>query len=197
MKRLLAAILAVSLSVVVFAQTTPDPETKPAPPLDANVLIAKVDALNHILPLLLTKEQAGKIMTALEKVREQEKKVRKNEDDQLRPFLEKLKVAVKRGEEEHLVPDRQLLIDLAKLLRTFDKVREITVDQNVDTLETLLKSTLNAGQIKTLQQSLDPRFFAPDIKIEEVSDSQRTRLFVRAILLQPAAYDVLVALSKK
>ncbi|MFN3684292.1 MAG: hypothetical protein ACK41F_10230 [Fimbriimonadaceae bacterium] len=189
-------ILIASLALAAAAQQATQPAPQPDPKQDINYQIAKLDALNHVLPLLLTKDQANKILTALEKAREKERQVRKMEDDQLKPFRERIAKAVEDGEKKKLVPDRQLLADLAKLLGAFDRVRAATAEDNVSMIEETLKSTLNSGQLKTLAKSLDPRFFAPDLKIEEVTDSERIRIFVRAILLQPATYDLLVELVK-
>jgi len=189
-------ILVASLALAAAPQQATQPASQPDPKQDINYQIAKLDALNHVLPLLLTKDQANKILTALEKVREKERQVRKMEDDQLKPFRERIAKAVEDGEKKKLVPDRQLLADLAKLLGAFDRVRAATAEDNVSLIEETLKSTLNAGQLKTLAKSLDPRFFAPDLKIEEITDSERIRIFIRAILLQPATYDLLVELAK-
>jgi len=189
-------ILIASLALAAAAQQATQPASQPDPKQDINYQIAKLDALNHVLPLLLTKDQANKILTALEKVREKERQVRKMEDDQLKPFRERIAKAIEDGEKKKLVPDRQLLADLAKLLGAFDRVRAATAEDNVSLIEETLKSTLNAGQLKTLAKSLDPRFFAPDLKIEEITDSERIRIFIRAILLQPATYDLLVELAK-
>lgn len=189
-------ILIASLALASAAQQATQPAPQPDPKQDINYQIAKLDALNHILPLLLTKDQANKILTALEKVREKERQVRKLEDDQLKPFRERVAKAVEDGEKRKLVPDRQLLADLAKLLGAFDRVRAATAEDNVSLIEETLKSTLNAGQIKTLAKSLDPRFFAPDLKVEEITESERIRIFIRAILLQPATYDLLVELAR-
>jgi len=189
-------ILVASLALAAAPQQATQPASQPDPKQDINYQIAKLDALNHVLPLLLTKDQANKILTALEKVREKERQVRKMEDDQLKPFRERIAKAVEDGEKKKLVPDRQLLADLAKLLGAFDRVRAATAEDNVSMIEETLKSTLNAGQLKTLAKSLDPRFFAPDLKIEEITDSERIRIFIRAILLQPATYDLLVELAK-
>ncbi|HCE01492.1 MAG TPA: hypothetical protein DER07_10675 [Armatimonadetes bacterium] len=189
-------ILVASLALAAAPQQATQPASQPDPKQDINYQIAKLDALNHVLPLLLTKDQANKILTALEKVREKERQVRKMEDDQLKPFRERIAKAIEDGEKKKLVPDRQLLADLAKLLGAFDRVRAATAEDNVSMIEETLKSTLNAGQLKTLAKSLDPRFFAPDLKIEEITDSERIRIFIRAILLQPATYDLLVELAK-
>lgn len=189
-------ILVASLALAAAPQQATQPASQPDPKQDINYQIAKLDALNHVLPLLLTKDQANKILTALEKVREKERQVRKMEDDQLKPFRERIAKAIEDGEKKKLVPDRQLLADLAKLLGAFDRVRVATAEDNVSMIEETLKSTLNAGQLKTLAKSLDPRFFAPDLKIEEITDSERIRIFIRAILLQPATYDLLVELAK-
>ncbi len=189
-------ILIASIALSSVAQQPTQPAAPPDPKQDINYQIAKLDALNHILPLLLTKDQANKILSALEKAREKERQVRKLEDEQLKPFRERVAKAVEEGEKKKLVPDRQLLADLAKLLGAFDRVRAATAEDNVSLIEETLKSTLNAGQLRTLAKSLDPRFFAPDLKIEEITDSERIRIFIRAILLQPATYDLLIELAK-
>lgn len=189
-------IAALSLALLVGAQASTQPAPPPDPKQDVNYQIAKLDALNHILPLLLTRDQANKILAALERAREKERQVRKVEDDQLKPFRERIAKAIEDGEKRRQVPERQLLADLAKLLEAFDRVRAVTLNDNVAMIEETLKATLNSGQLKTMAKSLDPRFFAPDMKLDEISESERIRIFIRAILLQPATYDLLVELAK-
>ncbi|MCX7801331.1 MAG: hypothetical protein N2109_13455 [Fimbriimonadales bacterium] len=190
-------IVCLCLALLSGAQGATQPAAPPDPKQDVNYQIAKLDALNHILPLLLTRDQANKILSALEKAREKERQVRKVEDDQLKPFRERIAKAIEDGEKRKQVPDRQLLADLAKLLEAFDRVRAVTLNDNVAMIEETLRATLNSGQLKTMAKSLDPRFFAPDLKIEEITESERIRIFIRAILLQPSTYDLLVELAKQ
>lgn len=192
MKRFLIVLSVVlAISSAVFAQTT-DKGKQSAATLDK---MRQIDLLNHLLPLVMTKEQIRKMLPTIEKAR---RDVRTQEDEEAKFLAQsaaKIDKAVQDGIDKGDVPDKQLLKELNAMIRLFTMKRKEIGDDNAKMVLDVMKTTLNAGQLKAAGNSLDFKIYNPGIKPEEISDEARLTLFVREILLDPLAYDLLVKMQ--
>jgi len=186
MKRfLIVAILALCISGFSHAQEklTPSQETMKK--------MRQVDLLNHLLPLVMTKDQIRKLLPTIEKARRDVKLQIAEEDKLIAQYSAKVDKAVQDGVEKGDVPDTALLKELNALIRTMSMKREAVASDNTNMVLEVLKTTLNAGQLKAAGNSLDFKTYNPGVKTEEIKDDDRLKLFVREVVLDPYAYDIM------
>jgi predicted house-cleaning noncanonical NTP pyrophosphatase (MazG superfamily) len=155
----------------------------------------QVDLLMHILPLVLEPKQLRDLLPPIEKARAQERKIRAAEDAELAKLEAKLDAALKKAYETGEYPERALLSEIHKVTSTMSLRQQVELEAMIDSIYPVVMKTLNEGQRTTMAKSLDPKFFLPDVKSEEITEEDRIRLFIRHVLLSPPAYDILVKLS--
>jgi hypothetical protein len=157
--------------------------------------IAKMDVLNFVLPLAMSKEQLRQLLPVLEKIRQRVRKVQELEADELRKLEPDIDKAIKDASDKGLMPSGELRKNIASLFKKFALNRQINIDLNTDDLQKTLEGIWNAGQKKTAANALNMKDYDPNAKVEEMKDEDKIRVFVREIMLNPMAYDILVKLS--
>ncbi|MBX3118256.1 MAG: hypothetical protein KF784_04265 [Fimbriimonadaceae bacterium] len=195
MKRvLLAVLLIVSIVAAAPAQTVPDATAKRS---DAILSRARqLDLLNHILPLVMTKDQIKQLLPAIEKCRAKVKQVIQREADNLKLVEIEIDRAYEDGVKKGAVPSKELLNKLNRLFIGFAILRDAAASENADDVLAVMKSALNEGQLKTASKSLDIKVYNPKAEPDKMSDDEKIKYFIRDVILDPLAYDLLVALSK-
>lgn len=187
---LCAAIVCVAIAPLAAAQTaTP----KKLTPLEK---IKRLDIYNQLLPIVMTGEQIKALLPAIESASEKEKRLVLQEAEEMKAMDERLDKALAAAEKGE-VPPRELQQDIHKMFRDFRMRRlALTLDATED-LVALLKKTLNEGQLKAAANSITLAEIAPGKKPEDVTEDEKLRGWVRIVLLDPAAYDLLVEMSRK
>jgi hypothetical protein len=173
-----------------------DAETRGAKSNEILTQMRQLDLLNQILPLLMNKDQIGKLLTAIEKARANVRNIEQLEDQDLAKQAQKVSEATKAGFDQQKLPERELLVELNKLVRAFSIRRQVAIGENVTTVKEAFDAVLNPGQRKAAANSLNPGLFDPSLKVEQMSEEQKIRFFIQEILLDPLAYDVLKRLQK-
>jgi hypothetical protein len=156
----------------------------------------QIDLLTQIIPLALTKEQINKLLPAVERARAKVKMVQKAEAERLAKLDAKISAAIKDAEEKQIAPPKALLDELASATIDMSMKRQVAIDENTDAVVAVFKETCNAGQQKAAGHSLAPQLLDPTLDPKKMTEDDKIRFFVREILLDPQAYDVLVALEK-
>lgn len=155
----------------------------------------QLDLLNQLIPLVLTKEQIRKVLPVIERAR---RDVKVQEDEEAKLLAQKaaqIDKAVKDGVEKGDVPNKELLKELNAMIRFFDMKRDAVANDNTQMVLEVMKTTLNAGQLKAAANSLNLKAFNPSIKVEELKEEDKLKFFVREIMLDPLAYDILVRMQ--
>lgn len=182
---LLAAVTLVS-STPVMAQSADD-ATK------VTVKMRQLDILNQILPVLMTPQQINKLLPAIEKSRAAEKKLQTSEAEQLKKLEPKIDAALKDARDKSLVPSKELQLEVIGLLQKLAKDRASMVLEQNEAVLKVVEETLDAGQIKAAANAIT----IPDSEGSKLQDRARLSRWVRAVLMDPQAYDILVELSRK
>ena len=157
------------------------------------VKMRKLDLYNQILPVLMRPEQISKILPAIERARAAERKIEAEELAVMKNLESKLDKAIDDAETKSLVPSKELQMEIISSLRDFSKKRAILVlEQNENVLKAI-EETLDEGQIKAAANAIT----IPDAEKGKLADRDRLRRWVRAVLKDTAAYDILVKLSRK
>lgn len=156
--------------------------------------IRHLDLLNHILPLTLTKQQIGSLLPVIEKCRQSVRKIELMEHDDLVKYESKIDKAVEDGIKKDLVPGRELLVEMNKLILAFRVRRQVAIGENIDLVLPVVKKEFNKGQIAVAVNSLDPKAYGMDP--EKMTEDDKLKLFIKDILLDMLAYDLLIRLQK-
>jgi len=190
MKRLLLPLL-LTLCLAAPAYSAEPPEQDVASRI--LVKLRQLDLWNQILPVLMTKEQLSKLLPVIEKAREASKATEKIELDELKKLEAKLDGDLKDAKEKGLVTAKEKTTEYQRVLLALSKVREIMVKEQIETVLKSVEETLDEGQIKAATNSIQ---VAGD-KESKLTDRDKLRRWVGAVLLDPLAYDLLLDLKKK
>lgn len=177
------------------AQTTEAARQQKADEL--NIKLRKIDLYNQILPILLTKEQAVKLLPVIEKARKAVKDTEAAELEGMKKLENKLDAALKDAKEKSAVPTRELIKEISDMIRAFQVRRLEVIGTNTDNVAKALEPVLNAGQKKAITNALDMRSADGVIDTTKLTDEQKFRFFVQTILLDPLAYEILLEISQR
>lgn len=156
----------------------------------------QLDLLNQLIPLALNKEQVGKLLPAVERARARVKQTQKEEFAVLDKLDTKITAAIKASEEKQIAPPQVLLDEVAAETFKLAQKRGAVITENVDAVFKAFNEICNAGQKKAAANSLAIAFYVPEADIKKMTDADKIKVYIREILLDPQAYDVLLRLEK-
>jgi hypothetical protein len=156
----------------------------------------QIDLLIQILPLVLTKEQINKLLPAIEKVRDKQRKALDFEDDEILKLEAKVDPAIQAGFETGKYPPRELQLEIYKITKALSVRRSLLRNEFIDEIYAVVDRVFNAGQKKAAANSLDWKSLDPSAVTDEKSDEQKIKFFVRWVLIDPGTYDILIKLAK-
>ena len=159
--------------------------------------IRRIELYNQILPVLMTPTQLKAILPILEKHRSEAVKQEKLEHDELKKLEASLDAALKVASEKGELPSEELMKRGVSLFHGFLILRKALVDDSVDQLMKAMKANLNEGQIRAAANAFNPAIFQTQMKVEELTDDKKLDYWIRIVLMDNAAYDILLELSRK
>lgn len=157
----------------------------------------KIDILNQLLPVLLTKDQITTLLPELAKAREAVRKVEEAEYKSLIELEPKLDAAIKEGIDKQRVPKEEVLRAMLKTFHALAIVRDATVQANVEAVFEVVNKIFNDGQKAAARNALTPSLMDPTLDPKKMTDDQKLRFWVRVILLDRDSYDTLLEVVKK
>ncbi len=159
--------------------------------------IKRMDLLNQLLPLVMTKAQLDKVLPAVENARKEVRKAEMVEYDMLVKLEPKVDIALKEGIDEQKLPPGETMKEVAATFKTMHIRRQAIIADNVDTVMAVLEKELNAGQKKAAANAIQPTLFDPTLDPSKMTDSAKMRLYVQAIILDGEAYDLMLKMSQQ
>lgn len=193
--RILAIVAFVALLLVAApSQVNPDTGKK------SREILAKMrqlEVVNQLAPLVLTKAQANALLTVIERCRKKEFDLEAKEAAQLRSVEPKVDEALKKGVQEGAVPTGELIKELNTMHTAFLIARGSVLEENTEAVLAAMKSNLNAGQLKAAEKSINPKEFDPRAEPEKMTQDDRIRIFIKAVMTDAACYEVLVKMSMR
>ena len=193
---LVAAVVIAPLSNVALAQNSAAKEKRIKESNEVYRKLREADILNQVLPVLMTKEQIKAILPAIEKARDVVNKGEEAELVEMRKLGELASAEIKSGYEKRKIPSDAFYKEYDKTIMKLRTTRRALVSINTGLVLEALKKTLDKGQLKAAQNSLNPRVIDPTLKVADMSGDDRLKFWVEVVLLDPVAYDVLMKLSK-
>lgn len=200
MNRLIAVVLIGVVALTMgFAQVTKEERAAKSDAIQKK--IRQLDLYNHLLPILLSKEQMRKILPAIQKARQLVTLQEKQELTELMGAEAKIDRALLEAKKDGKVPESTFLGTMASMMSKFNFQRQQVVNINLGMVSSAFREVLTPTQMKIAMNSLrieqyDPTFDPKKFEKKEDLESFKFDFFVRMILLDPAVYDVLVELSK-
>lgn len=194
LKLLLVSSLVLAVGAFAGAQQIDPQKAKESEVIVNNM--RRVELLNQILPLVLTKSQINAILPAIERARDKMRQLYLTEHDDLLEFQKSTQAAAQAGVAGKM-PDNKLVTDIRAFFQANDVRRASVVEHNIDIIMPVLVKNFNKGQMKVMANSLTLAFFEPDIKPQDANDDIKQRVFVREVLMDPLAYDLLVQMATK
>jgi len=156
----------------------------------------QLDLLNHLVPLVLTKDQINKLLVVLEKCRANVDKIKQLEATDMFKYEGKINEAISKGINQDLVPSKDLLKELSRLYNGFTIRRQVAANENADLVVEVVQKEFNAGQIKAAANSLDIKVYEPKIDEKTLTEEYKLRYFIKDVILDPQGYDLLLKMSK-
>jgi len=193
--RPVALLLCVLLGSFAIAGT-PATQSQEARATEIGKKIRQLDLLNQILPVLMTKEQLKALVPVIAKARAEERELDAKEFKMMVEKEAKVAAAIKEAKEKKQVPSRELVTELGQMYTAFTIGRQILIQNQVENVRAAMEKHLNKGQIKAAANALNPKIFDPKADLESITEDQKLKLWIRNILLDPLAYELLVELSK-
>jgi hypothetical protein len=195
MKKLLITLFltSVGLAGTVHAQAT---EAKEAYSNAAFAKARDLDILYNLIPVHYTKEQLEAILESLEKAQERVKDAYVEEYKAFSDVSDLMNKSITDATDKGALPTQETRDKLTKILVMIQVKRYATIGLNSLDVLAVLKKTLTKAQLKTAADSLEPTFFEPNLKPEELTQDKKLTIYVKQILLDRQTYPLLVAMSK-
>ena len=181
-----------------LAQSSPSPAVQESY-AKADAVLAnmnRVDFLGKILPLNLKKDQINALLTALEKARAQERDIRGKDAVELAKLDDEVAKAVDAAIAEQNVPSVELQNKIIRVTKALAIRRQVATGEMTNDVYAVCARVLDPGQLKVMGEILRPDLVAPGTDRKAMGDADKQKFFIRYILLDGVAYDVLTKMGK-
>ncbi len=155
--------------------------------------LAEIDAANRILPLILTKDQIGRLLPVIETCRQNVRNQEKKEATQMKGMQEEVD-KVHADALKGIVPSQQFLDKVSKMFVGFENERRGVKTANGLILRDAIKSTRNEGQRKAMIGVVDQVFNEQSQEWEDASDEAKIMYYSLSFLMNDDVYYFLVKL---
>ncbi|MFM9874467.1 MAG: hypothetical protein ACKVQS_13510 [Fimbriimonadaceae bacterium] len=191
-------LVAVVLAVLVFGTSiagAPVMQRKTNPEADRiGLKVRRIQILDQLLPVLMTKTQIKALLPVIEKSRQKELDLEKKELEEMKQFEPDIDKELNRAIKEQKVATDEFTKRYLKLVNAFNLGRQILVGGSSAEVLAKMKEVLNEGQLKTAELSLDPRLFGEKDPASMTSDA-KLKMWIQEVMLDRTSYDLLVDMS--
>ncbi|MDQ2986502.1 MAG: hypothetical protein M3R13_07250 [Armatimonadota bacterium] len=190
--RLLIAAIALFVFCGSFGQVSTNDPHKIGPTVQQ---LAELDLANRILPLVMTKEQIGKMLPEIEKARKNIRDQERKEADRLKalqPDIDKYHADILKGK----TPPQEFLDRVTTLFKKFESERLQVKVANALILADAMKKNLNEGQIKAAVGVVDKIYDEKNQTWTGGTTEAKLQYYAISIFLGERAYDLLVRMSR-
>jgi hypothetical protein len=166
--------------------------------VDATLLkINKLNILKYVTPLLLKKTQLNALMTTIEKCQAKEKEIIALDAKEFKKIDAEIDKALDGALNDGSYPKRELQSRIIVLQDALIIRRKLATNEMVDMLLETCKKNLNEGQMAAMVNLTDPNYVEGETKVSKLPNDEKTKLYIREILLSPLTYDIFKQLAKK
>ena len=159
--------------------------------------IQQLSIIKFITPVLMKKSQINALLTTIEKCRAKELEIRELDAKKLKEIDADVDKAIESSINDGSYPKAEFQKKLIVLQEAILIRRKIATGEMVDMMLDTCRKTLDAGQMNVIKNLIDPKFVDGSIKVDQMTDDEKIKLYIRQIFLDGIAYDVLKQLAKK
>jgi hypothetical protein len=160
--------------------------------------LRKIDLLDQLLPLLLTKDQINhNLLPAIEQARSKMKQILTDEDTELAKFDAETTEVLNNAMTKDVYPPKDFLKRVAAKTRDMSIKRSVNMSLITADLAKILDATLTDGQKKVMENSFDTSFVDPSKKPEDVKPDTKRLFFINRVFLDPLTRELLIALADR
>lgn len=167
---------------------------------DVDQTLAKIEKLNilkYVTPLLLKKSQLNSLMSTIEKCRAKQKEIVALDAIEFKKYDAEIDKALQDALNDGSYPKRELQGKIIKVQDAILMRRKIATNEMVEMLLATCKKELNEGQMNAMRNLTDPNYVEGETKVSKLPDDEKTKLYIREILLSPLTYDIFKQLAKR
>lgn len=192
--------LAVFMAFAVFGTSlaeAPAPQLMKEDPVATriNLKIRRVEILDQLLPVLMTKEQIKKLLPVVEKARQMEVDLQKTELGMLKDLEPLVDKELENGIKKQMLTSAEFNAEYAKIVAKFHAGRAGLIDISTGQVYAEMKKVLNDGQ-RTAAAKAVPAFHFPGREIGSVSQEEKLRVWIREVMLDRASYELLSDMAR-
>ena len=159
--------------------------------------IRQMELYNQLLPVLFKPDEARAFLPILERHRAEARKIERSEHKMLRPLEIDLDRVIKEAKEKGKIPDPKVMLHAFNLFRTFAMKRKAQLDGAAEELIRTMRQTLNEGQVRAAMNAFNPQEFDPTLDPEKMTEDEKLALWVKVVLMDSLAYDIMLGFSRK
>jgi hypothetical protein len=195
-KLLLSIALCFAIATGAFAQVITTEHGKQSD--EIFLKLRKIDLLDQLLPLLLTKDQINhNLLPAIEQARSKMKQILNDEDTELAKFDAETTEVLDNALTKDQYPPKDFLKRVAAKTRDMSIKRSVNMSLITADLAKILDATLTDGQKKVMENSFDSSFVDPSKKPEDVKPDTKRIFFINRVFLDPLTRELLIALADR
>jgi len=154
---------------------------------------ARLQAFNHLLPLFLTKDQLKELLPLIEEARKEDRELALKEIQTMRQMEREIDEALKKAEEGS-VPTQELMADFQKRINAIGLTRQLLYGKHETLILQFVNAKLTAAQRRAAANSLTVTIKG---EAERPSEEELLKVWIGIALLEPAAYEALLAIYKR
>lgn len=160
-----------------------------------NLKIRRVEILDQLLPVLMTKDQIKKLLPVVEKARQMEVDLQKKELGILKDFESQVDKALENGIKKQMLTSEEFNAEYTKIVKQFQTGRAVLIGLSTGMVYDEMKKVLNDGQ-RTAAAKAVPAFHFPGREIDSVSQEEKLRVWIREVMLDRASYELLSDMAR-
>jgi hypothetical protein len=190
---IIAGLLVLPLSI--SAQTEAENKTI----LAGNQTMAKlqkIDICKFVLPVLFDKNELGILIGVLEKVRDNEIKLRETNAKDILKFDKAIDEAIEKAVNEQALPPKELQQDLIKTLTVINQRNALFTADSVKMVYEKMVGSVQKGKLKAIQNLMDPKSIDSSVKSETWTSEDKIKFYIQTVLLDGSTLNFLKLLYK-
>jgi len=192
--------LAVVVAFAVFGTSmagAPAPQLMKEDPVATriNLKIRRVEILDQLLPVLLTKDQINKLLPKIEKARQLEVDLQKKELGMLKDFEPLVDTELDNGIKKQMITSAEFNTKYLTLLAKVKAGRAGLIALSTGMVYEEMKKVLNAGQMTAAAKAV-PAHLLGGRPLDQVPQEEKLQVWIREVMLDRASYDLLVDMTR-
>lgn len=158
--------------------------------------LQKIDICKFVLPVLFDKNELGILIGVLEKVRDNEIKLRETNAKDILKYDKAIDEAIEKAVNEQALPPKELQQDLIKTLTVINQRNALFTADSVKMVYEKMVGSVQKGKLKAIQNLMDPKSIDSSVKSETWTSEDKIKFYIQTVLLDGSTLNFLKLLYK-